>query len=185
MKKLRTLLVKNFHYLCIVSVIAFGLITIIGSGGGGGSSDPVPTPSCNVPCLATNLGNTSLEFEEQPDQTPLVVVSDGAVAGINDVGQLAGVGGEVTDCNNGVILIAGIDLNGNLDIEDPVEFFDASGNLKISDCTLTITNLVIDGVSKNDIVATYVGTLAASVHIASEIPPEIPFDIMDKLREDW
>ena len=36
MKKIRNLFNGNFHYLCIVSVIAFGLITIIGSGGGGG-----------------------------------------------------------------------------------------------------------------------------------------------------
>ena len=45
MKKLRNLLVKNVHYLCIISVIALGLITIVGSngggsgGGGGGSTD--------------------------------------------------------------------------------------------------------------------------------------------------
>ena len=36
MKRLRILLMKNFHYLCIVSVIVLGLVTIIGTGGGGG-----------------------------------------------------------------------------------------------------------------------------------------------------
>ena len=51
MKGLRTLLVKNFHYLCIVSVIAFGLITIVGSGGGGGGGSPTPDPTPDPTCV--------------------------------------------------------------------------------------------------------------------------------------
>ena len=46
MKRLRNRLVKNIHYLCIVSVIALGLITIIGSGGDGGGGD---SPACPTP----------------------------------------------------------------------------------------------------------------------------------------
>ena len=303
MKKLRNLLMKNFHYLCIVSVIALGLMTIVGTGGGNGGGDsPIPTcvdvsgtwntteledatgcdegtytnyneftitqSGCNisvdagvygthsgtvngsqitytgsypeeggtttinvnltisgnslngsatwtwsdgtyscsgstqitgtrsadiidscdgpVPCLTTNWGNTYRKFIE-PDQSPILVISTGtifAVAGVNDEGHLISLGGEVTDCYNGVISLAGIDLNDSEDLQDS-EFFDASGNAKICGSTLTVTNLVIDGVSENNIVATYVGTYTASVHIASEVPPEILFETMDKLREDW
>jgi hypothetical protein len=139
-----------------------------------------------VPCLTTNWGNTYREFIES-DQSPILILSTGtifALAGVNDEGHIFSLAGDITDCYNGVILLAGIDLNDFGGIEDS-EFFDASGNAKICGSTLTVTNLVIDGVSENNIVATYVGTYTAFVHIASEVPPEILFETMDKLREDW
>ena len=196
MKKLRNLLEKNFHYLCIVSVIAFGFITIVGSGGGGGGgSDPVPTPdpvptSCDgpVPCLTTDWGDVGRQFEET-DGSPIVVLSDGTIfagAGINDDLHLMSLGGTPIDCYNGEIELAAIDLNDNfIDEFEANEWFVASGNAKICDRTLTVTNLVVDGVLEDDVVATYVGTIAASVHDTSEIPPEILYDTLDKLREDW
>jgi len=36
MKKVRNGFIRNLHYLCLVGVIALGLITIVGTGGGGG-----------------------------------------------------------------------------------------------------------------------------------------------------
>ena len=36
MKKVRNRYIKNLHYLCLIAVIALGLMTIVGTGGGGG-----------------------------------------------------------------------------------------------------------------------------------------------------
>ena len=35
MKKLKNGFVKNLHYICVIGVIAIGLLTIVGTGGGG------------------------------------------------------------------------------------------------------------------------------------------------------
>ena len=46
MKKAGNMVIKNLRYLCLVGVIALGLMTIIGTGGGGGGgSAPTPTPT--------------------------------------------------------------------------------------------------------------------------------------------
>lgn len=39
MKKVRNGFIKNFRYLCLIGVIALGLMTIVGTGGGGGGGD--------------------------------------------------------------------------------------------------------------------------------------------------
>ena len=36
MKKVRNEFIKSLYYLCLIGVIALGLMTIIGTGGGGG-----------------------------------------------------------------------------------------------------------------------------------------------------
>jgi hypothetical protein len=181
MKKLRNKFIKNLRYLFLIGVSALGLMAIIGTGGGGGGDgDPCAGP---VPCLTTDWGDTSRVFIDS-DGSPILVLSDGTVfaaAGVNDDGHLISLGGTVTDCYNGVISLAIIDLNDD-GIPQDSEVFDASGNAKICGSTLTGTNLVIDGVPENDVVATYSGT--ASVHIASEVPPEFLFETMDKLNSE-
>ncbi len=51
MKKVRDRFIKNLHYLCLVGVIALGLMTIVGSsdggGGGGGGEDLGTAPKIN------------------------------------------------------------------------------------------------------------------------------------------
>jgi len=42
MKKVRNGFVKNLHYLCLVGVIALGLMTIVATGGGGGDGGGAP-----------------------------------------------------------------------------------------------------------------------------------------------
>ncbi|MBW1691780.1 MAG: hypothetical protein JRJ70_13725 [Deltaproteobacteria bacterium] len=44
MKKPKNSFLKNLRYLCLVGVIALGLMTIVGSGGGGGGGAPTTTP---------------------------------------------------------------------------------------------------------------------------------------------
>lgn len=44
MKKPKTSFLKNLRYLCLVGVIAFGLMTMVGSGGGGGGDSSTTTP---------------------------------------------------------------------------------------------------------------------------------------------
>ena len=63
MKKARNGFIKNVHYICLIGVIALGLITIVGSNGGGGSGggdgedDPTPTPtSYNISGQVTSNG---------------------------------------------------------------------------------------------------------------------------------
>ena len=44
MRKVRNGFIKNLHYLCLIGIIALGLMTIVGSnGGGGGTTTPAAT----------------------------------------------------------------------------------------------------------------------------------------------
>ena len=38
MRKVKNGFIKNLHYLCLIGVIALGLMTIVGTGGGGGGT---------------------------------------------------------------------------------------------------------------------------------------------------
>lgn len=62
MKKPANMFVKNLRYICLISVIALGLITIIATGGGdggGGSS----TSTNNAPVITSTAGTTAEQYE--------------------------------------------------------------------------------------------------------------------------
>ncbi len=188
MNKEKNGLINSLRYLCLLGVIAFGLIAIIGTGGGGGGGggDPCAGP---VPCLAVDWGSTGYEFHE-PDGSPIVAVSDGmffAGAGFNDVGDLIGLGGSVSDCYNGIIDGGGIDFSPPDGIID-YWFTSASGNWNICASTLTISNLIIEGTPESNIVATYFGVVNLFVSnedkIDREIPLNILFDVLDKMYSE-
>jgi hypothetical protein len=44
MKRVRNGFIKNLRYVCLIGVIAFGLITIVGSNGGDGKGGGGTTP---------------------------------------------------------------------------------------------------------------------------------------------
>ncbi|MBW1691951.1 MAG: hypothetical protein JRJ70_14625 [Deltaproteobacteria bacterium] len=66
MKKPKNSFLKNLRYLCLVGVIALGLMTIVGSGGGGGGGDaatttPPPTDDGGDTTPITDGGDTTAE----------------------------------------------------------------------------------------------------------------------------
>jgi hypothetical protein len=73
MKKSRNGLVKNLHYLCLVGVIALGLMTIVGTGGGGGGGDGpvVPTVCDDASGTWTTTEVIDLSGCGWPDETEL------------------------------------------------------------------------------------------------------------------
>ena len=181
MKKSRNGFIKNLRYLCLVGVIALGLMTIVatGGGGGGGGGDPCAGP---VPCLTQDWGLTFYEFQE-PGGSPLLVTSDGnihAEAFFNDDGDIIGVGGYVSDCYNGDIEEGAIDYyppDGNIDYW----FTSISGNVNICNTTLRISNIVIEGTPEADIAATYVGSGTLSVSEAIQIDRGLTTKLMHEL----
>lgn len=80
MKKVRNLLMKNIHIFFMVSVIALGLVTIIGSGGGGGGSSGGGGSNLT---LADLVGTYNLSGFR-------VTFSDGTVVTENDVTSYSG-----------------------------------------------------------------------------------------------
>lgn len=76
MKKLRNLLVKNVHYLCIISVIALGLITIVGSNGGGGGGGGGGSTDFTVSGTVSGLTGTGLILQNNAGDD-LSISSDG------------------------------------------------------------------------------------------------------------
>jgi hypothetical protein len=195
MKRSRNGFIKNLRYLCLVGVIALGLMTIVGTGGGGGGDggdgggggggggDPCAGP---VPCLTQDWGVTFYEFQE-PDGSPILVNSDGnihAEAGFTDDGDIIAFAGYVSDCYNGDIEEGAIDYyppDGNIDYW----FTWISGNVNICNTTLRISNIVIEGTPEADVVATYIGVATSLIsnedQIDRKIPPEILFEILDKM----
>jgi hypothetical protein len=183
------------RYLCISCVIVVGFISIIGTGGGGddgggGGGDPCVGP---VPCLTQDWGGTFYEFQD-PNGSPIIITSGGnvyALVGYSDESDAVGLGGDVIDCYNGDISEGAIDYNppdGNVDDW----FTSVSGNVNICNTTLRISNLVIEGTPEPDIVATYCGVcadMATSLksnenQTGRKIPPEILFEILDKMSSE-
>jgi len=58
MKKVTNEFVKNLHYLFLISVVALGLLTIVGTNGGGSGGDSISSPVTNVTLLDENDINT-------------------------------------------------------------------------------------------------------------------------------
>jgi hypothetical protein len=192
MKKVRNGLINNLRYFCLLAAITLGLMAIVatGGGGGGGGGDPCAGP---VPCLTQDWGGTFYEFHE-PNGSPIFITSYGNVyagAGFNEDGDIIGLGGDVIDCYNGDISEGAIDYNppdGNIDYW----FTSVSGNVNICNTTLRISDLVIEGTPEPDTVATYVGvSVGAATYLKSnedqtgrKIPPEILFEILDKMSSE-
>jgi len=187
MKKARNGFMNTLPYLCLVGVIALGLMTIVGTGGdggGGGGGGPTSTDPCAgpVPCLTQDWGLTFYEFQE-PGGSPILVTSDGnihAEAGYNEDGDIIGGGGYVSDCYNGDIEEGAIDYyppDGNIDYW----FSSVSGNLNICDRTLRISNFVIEGTPEADVVATYIGSGTMSVSEAIQIDRGLTTKLMHEL----
>lgn len=64
MKKYSTMLCKSLRYVCLTLAVAFGFVTIVGTGGGGGGSGGTPQPpsqnlitSSTAPQVASAIGN--------------------------------------------------------------------------------------------------------------------------------
>jgi len=180
---------KTGKGLSIFTLLFLSIAVIcLACGGCGGDGDGGGGGGCNVPCLTQDWGNKYYEFEDQQGN-PIIVISYGDVhaeAGFNDVGDLIAFGGFVSDCNNGDIDNGGLDtdLNGTIDYW----FTSISGNVNISNKTLTISNLVIEGTPEADIVATCVGSGIAAVsmeiQIDRKIQTEILFEILDKMSSE-
>ena len=175
---------KLYLFTILIAALALVIPACGGSSGGGGGGG-----GCNVPCLTNDWGTKYYEFEDQQGN-PVIVLSDGNVhaeAGFNDDGDLIAVGGIVSDCYNGDIDEGAIDYNppdGNIDYW----FTSISGNVNISNKTLTISNLVIEGTPEADIVATCVGSgiygVSKEIQIDRKIPIEILFEILDKMSSE-
>jgi hypothetical protein len=58
MKKTGSVFIKNLRYLCLIGIIALGLMTIVGTGGGGGDGGgtTTPTPPPTVPDFVADAG---------------------------------------------------------------------------------------------------------------------------------
>jgi len=67
MKKARNWFIKNVHYLCLIGVVALGLMTIIGTGGGGGGGSDTSTPT-------TDAGETGGGGGGSTDDSPSIDV---------------------------------------------------------------------------------------------------------------
>ena len=166
-------------FLILTIFVAIGCNS--GGGGGGGGGDSCDGP---VPCMTTDWGDTFYEFDDDGDS--IVVTSDGEVfggAGPTDDGFILGIGGEVVDCYKGNITVGGIDFN--LDgIVD--EWFDtASGNVKICDTELKVTNLLLDGVPYENTVADYVGVARSMIQSEeSNTVQAIISETLERLREE-
>ena len=75
MKKVRNELINNLRYLCLIVVIAFGLIGIVGSGGGGGGSAGTAPTIDNVVLTDGNF-NPKSEFNIGDTYNVLVTATD-------------------------------------------------------------------------------------------------------------
>jgi hypothetical protein len=165
-------------FLILITFAAIGCESGGGDSGGGGNACDGP-----VPCLTTHWNNVNYTFREANGNT-ITVLSRGnafAAAGFTDEGDIISLGGPSTDCYNGILNTGGLDYDHDGEID--YWFNSVSGNVNICDMSFRITNLVLDGDSEDDVVATYIGP--ASVYNASEILPEILFEVMDKIREEY
>jgi hypothetical protein len=61
MKKAGTMFIKNLRYLCLVGVIALGLMTIVGTGGGGGGGGASTSTTTTGSGGTTNFAGGTLD----------------------------------------------------------------------------------------------------------------------------
>lgn len=73
MKKVRNGFIKNLHYICLIGIIAFGLMTIVGTGNGNGNGNVYVQPSTSEGPYGVPFGCE--EGGGGPDQEILDAVS--------------------------------------------------------------------------------------------------------------
>ena len=76
MKKVRNGLINNLRYICLIVVIAFGLIGIVGSGGGGGGGQAGTAPTIDNVVLTDENFNPKYEFDIGDTYNLLVTATD-------------------------------------------------------------------------------------------------------------
>jgi len=161
--------------LCVLAVcVLFCFIGCNGGGGGGGSEDKDPCAG-PVLCLDTDWGDQGALFYDNA-LNPVALLSDGeffGVAGYVEIDgelELVGAGGNVIDCYEGYITVAGIDYNRDGVVD--YWFTSASGLLEVCAETLKVSGIVIEGELVEDISATYDGmvSLSASNHLSTDAP---------------
>ena len=86
MKKVGTMFIKNLRYLCLVGVIALGLMTVVATGGGGGGDKNDEIPTTHNETLNALGVNTDIGVRENPAGDP---VSDDYNPTLRKVTQLA------------------------------------------------------------------------------------------------
>ena len=84
MKKVRRGFIKTLPYLCLVGVIALGLMTIVGTGGGGGGGGGASTP--------TGISYTGLTTQATIDENNAEDLAVGAYEGGHTGGAVGGIG---------------------------------------------------------------------------------------------
>jgi len=134
-----------------------------------------------------NWGNTYYEFVDQWGN-PVIVTSNGveAVGGgiyYDDLGNPypIALAGPVIDCYNSELTYGVIDWNWNGIVDPGEELASVEGDVNYSGGTLTIYNLVLEGVPLEDIVATCVGPGVFSADIVIQEDRGFPATLLHEL----
>ena len=69
MEKVRDRFIKNLRYLCLIGVIALGLMTILGSSGGGGSPVEAAPAAVEAPKTEASAVKVEAPVETGPEIT--------------------------------------------------------------------------------------------------------------------
>lgn len=97
MKKAGTMFIKNLRYLCLVGVIALGLMTIVGTGGGGGGGGTTPSPTTGSGLFVIGGVYTAL-YTSDGSSTTQIPSLDGSAATYYGI-----------SAGNGLIVLVGVD----------------------------------------------------------------------------
>ena len=111
MKKKGTGFFKTVRYICMVFVIAFGLMTIIGTGGGGGDGGGVSSSGTTPVTFEKTFGSSYSDYGRSVDQGSYVIAGSYEGGGGGGSGNCQGV--ESYHCSGNVYLVK-TDTNGNL-----------------------------------------------------------------------
>ena len=126
MKKPRKSFIKNLTYLCLVGVVALGLLTIVGTGGGGGDGTTTSTTEGTTTFNSSGTIGDLLTYTIDTSVSPMtysyeIVESDFGLAGITGSGTLTkNADGTYTPSNDpktNVILLANTLIVGGADVD--------------------------------------------------------------------
>lgn len=109
MSKARNGFIKKLRYICLVGVIALGLITIIGSNGGGGeegaSGDGLTADDINAISTALTAATNAVGDELQRDRSSKDIETKAAYQIAIDVESACAEGGRITASGNITIAV--------------------------------------------------------------------------------